>query len=119
MSPISRRRFIATGSALTAGIVTPRLWALAPPPAAPPLQEFSYADVSLSSEHQNRQLAETHRRPGGHQRRHTAEAAAGHVRAAGARRGTWRMYLYDPNYDWHNFGAGFAPACTFGQWSPL
>jgi len=28
--------------------------------------------------------------------------------------GGW--YRYDPNYDWHTFDAGFAPAATFGQW---
>ncbi len=34
--------------------------------------------------------------------------------APGEELGGW--YLYDPNYDWHTFDAGFAPACTFGQW---
>ena len=34
--------------------------------------------------------------------------------APGAELGGW--YLYDPNYDWHTFAAGFAPAATFGQW---
>ena len=34
--------------------------------------------------------------------------------APGEDLGGW--YHYDPNYDWHNFGTGFAPAATFGQW---
>jgi DUF1680 family protein len=28
--------------------------------------------------------------------------------------GGW--YHYDPNYDWHTFDVGFAPAAIFGQW---
>jgi DUF1680 family protein len=34
--------------------------------------------------------------------------------APGEELGGW--YKYDPDYDWHTFDAGFAPAATFGQW---
>jgi uncharacterized protein len=33
--------------------------------------------------------------------------------APGDELGGW--YKYDPNYDWHTFDAGFAPAAPFGQ----
>lgn len=34
--------------------------------------------------------------------------------APGADLGGW--YVYEPNYDYHTFDAGFAPGATFGQW---
>jgi uncharacterized protein len=116
---ISRRKFIQSASLVTAGIATPRLWlpqALAAAPAARPLEEFGYGDVTLASELHEKQLQETHatlmelsedsllkpfREMGGQP-------------APGVDLGGW--YHYDPNYDYHTFDAGFAPAASFGQW---
>jgi hypothetical protein len=86
--------------------------------AAPnrPLEEFSYGDVSLASELHNKQLEQTHSVLMGLSedsllkpfRQMTGRPAPGEEL------GGW--YNYDPNYDWHTWGAGFAPAATFGQW---
>ena len=115
---VSRRRFIQAASLVTAGIVTPSRWlprALAAP-ASPPLEQFDYSDVLLASGLHEKQLAATHsvlmelsedsllkpfREMGGQL-------------APGENLGGW--YHYDPNYDWHTFDAGFAPAAPFGQW---
>jgi DUF1680 family protein len=114
----SRRKFIQAATLVTAGIVTPSRWlprALAAP-ASPPLEQFDYSDVSLASGLHEKQLAATHsilmelsedsllkpfREMGGQP-------------APGEDLGGW--YHYDPNYDWHTFDAGFAPAAAFGQW---
>ena len=81
-----------------------------------PLQEFSYADVSIDSPLHEGQLSQTHSvlmaldndallKP--------FRAMVGQP-APGDDLGGW--YRYDPNYDWHTFDAGFAPSATFGQW---
>jgi uncharacterized protein len=81
-----------------------------------PLEEFSYADVALASDIHNQQLDHMHAvlmelsedsllKPF---RRMVGQPAPGEEL------GGW--YLYDPDYDWHTFDAGFAPAATFGQW---
>jgi uncharacterized protein len=103
---------------LTAGLVTSGYW-LPKSLAAhhrQPLEEFSYGDVILASERHNKQLQETHSvlmqlsedtllKP--------FRQMVGQP-APGDELGGW--YRYDPNYDWHTFDAGFAPAATFGQW---
>ena len=114
---VSRRRFIQSATLVTAGIVTPSRWlpgALAAP--ASPLEQFDYSDVLFASGLHEKQLAATHsilmelsedsllkpfREMGGQP-------------APGEDLGGW--YHYDPNYDWHTFDAGFAPAAPFGQW---
>lgn len=117
---VSRRQFLRTGSlaaAAVAGLGT-RIdaWA-AGNPAAAPLTEFSYGDVSLASEAHEAQLKNTHDvlmalsedsllKP--------LRQMAG-MPAPGEDLGGW--YTYDPNYDYRtNFDVGFAPGCTFGQW---
>lgn len=95
------------------GLRAPRAFADS---ALPPLNEFSYGDVTLTSDLHNRQLENTlsvlmglsedsllkpFRRMGGQP-------------APGDELGGW--YLYDPNYDWHTFEDGFAPGASFGQW---
>jgi DUF1680 family protein len=115
---VSRRRFIQSATLVTAGIVTPSRWlpgALAAP-ASPPLEQFDYGDVLFASGLHEKQLAATHsilmelsedsllkpfREMGGQP-------------APGEDLGGW--YHYDPNYDWHTFDVGFAPAAPFGQW---
>jgi DUF1680 family protein len=86
------------------------------PTANPPLDEFNYADVSLTSDLHERQLHETHAvlmalsedsllKP--------LRQMAGQP-APGEDLGGW--YHYDPGYDPNTVTTGFAPACTFGQW---
>jgi DUF1680 family protein len=116
--PISRRKFVQSASLLTAELVTSPSWL--PKTFAEttrqPLEEFSYGDVVLASDLHNKQLQETHSvlmelsedsllKP--------FHQMVGQP-APGDELGGW--YRYDPNYDWHTFDAGFAPAATFGQW---
>ena len=81
-----------------------------------PLSEFGYGDVTLSDELAESQFTDTLAvlmeisddsllKP--------FRQMAGQP-APGVDLGGW--YHYDPNYDWHTQDAGFAPACTFGQW---
>ncbi len=117
---ISRRSFLHSTSLAAAGLAGSRLWL--PPSLASssqnssPLAQFSYADVRLSSELHEKQLRESQTvlmnlsedsllKP--------LREMAGQS-APGTELGGW--YLYDANYDYHTFDAGFAPAATFGQW---
>ena len=116
---LSRRNFIQAASVLTAGLATSRSWlpqALAAPGSQPPLQEFGYGDVTLASELHNAQLEQTHSVLMGLSEDSLLKPfrQMGGQPAPGEELGGW--YLYDPNYDWHTFDAGFAPAATFGQW---
>ncbi len=82
-----------------------------------PLTEFSYGDVSISSDTHESQLMNTHEvlmalsedsllKP--------FRQMSG-MPAPGDDLGGW--YAYDPNYDYRKgFDLGFAPGCTFGQW---
>jgi uncharacterized protein len=115
--PISRRQFLHSTSALAAGLMASRAtFPKSVTGAEAPLEEFSYADVALASDIHNQQLDHTHAvlmelsedsllKPF---RRMVGQPAPGEEL------GGW--YLYDPDYDWHTFDAGFAPAATFGQW---
>lgn len=116
---ISRRSFLQATSLAAGGLACSRL----PLPALtsgaqnlPPLAQFGYGDVSLSSELHEKQLRETQAvlmnlsedgllKP--------FRQMAGQP-APGTELGGW--YVYDPNYDYHSFDAGFAPGATFGQW---
>jgi uncharacterized protein len=134
---ISRRHFLAAGAAAASFAAAPRnVWALGQPrdeahglvglsptdrnaasvAARVPLQEFSYGDVSLTSEAHNRQLQENIAvlmalsddsllKP---LRKMSGQAAPGEEL------GGW--YLYDPAFHGGSTEVGFAPACTFGQW---
>ncbi len=117
---ISRRKF-AQLSAVAAGAIAMRpLWVggrfAEAPPSTPPLAEFGYGDVTITSAPHDAQLRETHAvlmnmsedsllKP--------FRQMAGQP-APGADLGGW--YNYDPNFDWHKDDAGFAPGATFGQW---
>ena len=82
----------------------------------PPLAQFGYGDVSLSSELHEKQLRETQTvlmNLSEDSLLQPFREMAGQP-APGARLGGW--YVYDPNYDYHTFDAGFAPGATFGQW---
>jgi len=122
-SAIGRRQFLADASRLAvasaAGLATTRLWSPRPSAAETPqiLQEFSYSDIAVSSEIHNRQREQSLAvlmdlsddsllKP--------LRAMSGQD-APGEELGGW--YLYDRNFDGKApSGAGFAPACTFGQW---
>jgi uncharacterized protein len=120
IAKVSRREFARLSAAAAAGLASPRSWLTrdveATPASLPPLAEFSYGDVGITSPLHEAQLRETHdilmnlnedsllkpfRQIGGQP-------------APGPDLGGW--YNYDPNYDWHKDDAGFAPAATFGQW---
>jgi DUF1680 family protein len=114
----SRRRFIQSASLLTAGLVTSRSWLPKTLAAESPrlLEEFNYSDVTLASELHNKQLEETHSVLMGLSDDSLLKPfrqMAGQP-APGDDLGGW--YHYDPNYDWHTFDVGFAPAAPFGQW---
>ena len=108
---------------LTAGLVTSRAF---PKTLAatggeksgvqPALEEFSYGDVKLASELHNQQLEQTHSVLIGLSEDSLLKPfrQMGGQPAPGEELGGW--YKYDPDYDWHTFDAGFAPAASFGQW---
>ncbi len=118
---ISRRRFLQAGTLTAAAASSHGFWRNlawgAELPSGPPLAEFGYGDVILSSDLHETQLRETQAvlmylsddsllKP--------FRQMAG-MPAPGEDLGGW--YHYDPNYDYRkNFDDGFAPACTFGQW---
>ena len=116
---ISRRRFVQSTSLAAAGFAGSRLWLPSFSPSAQsaaPLAQFNYSDVTLASDLHERQFRDTQAvlmnlsedsllKP--------LRAMAGQP-APGEELGGW--YLYDPNYDYHTFDAGFAPGATFGQW---
>jgi hypothetical protein len=116
--PTSRRKFLQSASLLSAGLVTSRSWLPKTHAAQTPrlLEEFNYSDVTLASDLHNKQLEETHAVLMGLSddsllkpfRQMTGQPAPGDDL------GGW--YHYDPNYDWHTFDVGFAPAAPFGQW---
>jgi uncharacterized protein len=84
--------------------------------STPPLVEFGYGDVTLSSLLHEEQLKNTHDvlmslsedsllKP--------FRQMAGQP-APGGDLGGW--YNYNPDFNWHKDDAGFAPGATFGQW---
>ena len=114
---VSRRRFIQSATLVSAGIVAPARWlrrTIAHP--SPPLGQFDYGDVVLASDLHEKQLAATHAILMGLSEDSLLKPfrEMSGKPAPGEDLGGW--YHYDPNYDWHTFDAGFAPAATFGQW---
>jgi len=116
---ISRRGFLQSTSLAAAGLAGSRHWLPSLTSAtqgAAPLAQFNYGNVTLASDLHEKQFRETQTvlmnlsedsllKP--------LRAMAGQP-APGAELGGW--YLYDSNYDYHTFDAGFAPGGTFGQW---
>jgi len=119
MHTTSRRSFLHSASTSLACLAVPRfaqgslLCAL---DTRAFLDEFTYADVSLSSELHEHQLKNTHsvlmNLSEDSMLKPLREMAG--LPAPGEELGGW--YLYDPDYDKHKGDTGFAPACTFGQW---
>jgi DUF1680 family protein len=114
--PISRRRFLQSASLATAALAVGRLpIARVSASSVAPLEEFTYADVTLTSALHEKQLRETHQllmelsedsllKPF---RQMSGQPAPGEDL------GGW--YNYVPGSlrdDW----TGFAPTATFGQW---
>ena len=117
---LSRRKFMQHSASLAAaGAMTHRLGlstALLASGAPPPLEQFGYADVTLSSEPHETQLHESHAVLMGLSDDSLLKPfrqMAGQP-APGEDLGGW--YHYDPNYDPDHAGVGFAPGATFGQW---
>jgi DUF1680 family protein len=113
----SRRQFLETATLATAALAVPRLWvprAFAASPA-PPLEQFDYADVTLTSELHEKQLRETH----AVLMELSEDSLLKPIRqmvgqpAPGEDMGGW--YHYEPG-DLPPDGSGFAPAAPFGQW---
>jgi uncharacterized protein len=118
---ISRRKFLESATLSVAGAAIIPLksnfnLSAAATLIAAPLQEFGYDQVALTSELHEAQLQhcvsvllglnedsllKPMRQMGGQP-------------APGEDLGGW--YIYDPNYDYRTFDAGFAPGATFGQW---
>ena len=117
MHPVSRRQFVRSASFAGAAVGLSRYWGpgvFAGPQQ--PLTEFGYGDVTLHSELHNEQLEQTHSVLMGLSEDSLLKPFRQMIGkpAPGDELGGW--YKYDPNYDWHTFDAGFAPAATFGQW---
>jgi len=115
----SRRSFLQSAALAAGGLAGSRLWLPSLTTAtrgAAPLAQFSYGDVTLASELHEKQFRETQAVLMGLSEDSLLKPLremAGQP-APGAELGGW--YLYDPNYDYHTFDAGFAPGGTFGQW---
>src|SRR5215475_13242626 len=119
-NPHSRWSFIKSASLALAGTAGSRLWFPALSPAAltqRPLDEFTYADVSITSELHEQQLRESQSvlmslsedsllKP--------FREMAGQP-APGQGLGGW--YRYNPDFDYRQENwEGFSPAASFGQW---
>jgi len=103
----------------TAGIVVPRrllprMFAAAP--WLPPLEQFDYGDVVLTSEIHEKQLEDTHSVLKGL----SDDSLLKPLRqmsgqpSPGQDLGGW--YHYNPDFKGDKDEDGFAPGCTFGQW---
>jgi DUF1680 family protein len=118
---ISRRGFLqagslAVGSAISRKVLGPTAGETESA-ALPPLSQFGYGDVLISSDSHEAQLRETHAVLMGLSNDSLLKPfrQMSNLPAPGEDLGGW--YHYDPDYDYRrNFDAGFAPACTFGQW---
>jgi DUF1680 family protein len=116
---LTRRRFLESSTVSIAGAaILPRRWHFSGTvsPLAVPLEEFGYDQVTLNSEPHEEQLQQCVSVLMGLNEDSLLKPMRqmGGLPAPGEDLGGW--YIYDPNYDWHTFDAGFAPAATFGQW---
>src|SRR5579864_5058526 len=113
----TRREFLESAAlSLAASAFLPRRMHAIDSPTPALLDEFEYGQVSLTREKHEQQLQhcisvlmglsdDSLLKP--------MRQMAGQP-APGEDLGGW--YVYEPNYDYHTFDAGFAPASTFGQW---
>jgi len=116
---VSRRKFLQSASMAAAGMALPGHWPRresAMDPALPPLAQFDYGDVELTSDPHEKQLEETHHVLMGLSDDSLLKPfrQMSGLPAPGEDLGGW--YHYDPDYVWGKDTPGFAPSCTFGQW---
>jgi DUF1680 family protein len=115
---VSRRQFLQSVSMAAAGLALPG--GRFPGKSAsglplPPLAQFDYGDITLSSDPHEKQLDETHAVLMGL----SDDSLLKPLRemsgqpAPGEDLGGW--YRYNPDYKYGDRD-GFAPSCTFGQW---
>ena len=126
MSPwnsVSRRKFLQSSALASAASLIPfpgsassSGWPAPESPRSGTLEEFGYGDVSIDSPLHEEQLRETHAVLMGLSDDSLLKPFRAMIGkpAPGEEMGGW--YKYDPNYDWHTFDIGFAPAAHFGQW---
>lgn len=115
--PVSRRTFLGSAAFSIASAASLPLWLRSSSAAAQaPLEEFTYGEVALTSALHEEQLRKCHSVLMGLDEDSLLKPMRqmGGQPAPGEGLGGW--YLYDPNFDYHTFGGGFAPAATFGQW---
>ena len=115
----SRRSFLQTASlSVACAKTTPYLHLFSPPELSVnrPLDEFAYADVTLTSDLQENQLKNTHSVLMGLSEDSMLKPLRqmSGLPAPGEELGGW--YQYDPDFDFRKTDTGFAPACPFGQW---
>jgi len=120
---ISRRKFLQTASLASAAAVIPgfRRLAFAAPSTSAPLDEFSYADVTLDSPLHEQQLHHTHEVLMSLSEDSLLKPFRQMVGqpAPGDELGGWYSFdaaNLDPEHEEHLFDLGFAPGATFGQW---
>ena len=116
---VSRRRFLQSVSLAAAGMALPGhslAGMMAADPALPPLMQFDYGHVELTSALHEAQLEETYRVLMGLSDDSLLKPfrQMSGLPAPGDDLGGW--YHYDPDYVWGKDTPGFAPSCTFGQW---
>lgn len=120
LARISRREFAKLTAAAVATSACRTIWArkaiAETTTSTPPLVEFGYGDVTLSSLLHEEQLKNTHDVLMSLSEDSLLKAfrqMAGQT-APGGDLGGW--YNYNPDFNWHKDDAGFAPGATFGQW---
>jgi DUF1680 family protein len=120
---VSRRKFLQSSALASAASLVPfpgsassSGWLAPESPQSGRLEEFGYGDVSIDSPLHEEQLHETHAVLMGLSDDSLLKPFRAMIGqpAPGEEMGGW--YKYDPNYDWHTFDIGFAPAAHFGQW---
>jgi uncharacterized protein len=119
MQTPSRRLFLQSGSlalAWASSNALPGFGSLTDFSGTRPLEEFGYADVTLTSELHENQLNNTHsvlKNLSEDGMLKPLRQMAGQP-APGDDLGGW--YFYDPDFDYRKGDTGFAPGCPFGQW---
>jgi DUF1680 family protein len=118
---VTRRKFLESSTLSVAGAAIIPLnsklsFAGTAAPTVASFEEFEYGQIAVTSELHQAQLQHCISVLTGLNEDSLLKPMRqmGGQPAPGADLGGW--YNYDPNYDYHTFDAGFAPAATFGQW---
>ena len=114
----TRREFLQQAALLGTALAFSRedLLAATEPANLPPLDLFSYADVTLASDLCQRQLENTHSVLMGLNEDALMQPfrVMSGLPAPETNLGGW--YIYKPDYDYRKDSAGLCPGGTFGQW---